>query len=409
MMKRHFVLTALLFVISISGCTSEVDATRLPLAASPDLTSTAVYLPVVTRQATPPSIPTEIAQIELPFQPGDILSNPQTEDMYVLGGTQVAVLSGTELTSLIPLPGTKADQIILDSLSNMIYVTHDCEGQGCITIIKDGIIEATLKTSLTQLMDMAIDPDSHLLYVIGVQNDGASDDAKLIKIDGTEILQVTDLGAMVPNKIAIDPVYDQIYVGGLKLDVESEFVTVGSLVVIDEQEAFAELELGQAIVDIAINPHTGDTYVLQIPDYDGDKRLEDFTLVRDGKTITDTQVEDTNTADYLGIHPLTNDIYVVSLASQTITVLRNVNDRLDVLGEALTGSGAAKMTADPHTGNVYFANFNDNTVSVLNGLQNIATLNVGWYPYGLGVNPQSGWVYVSNTNERTVTILGYDE
>ena len=57
----------------------------------------------------------------------------------------------------------------------------------------------------------------------------------------------------------------------------------------------------------------------------------------------------------------------------------------------------------------YIANFNDDTVSVLNGNQAISTLEVGWYPYGIAVDSRNGWVYVSNTNERTVSVLGYDD
>jgi YVTN family beta-propeller protein len=73
------------------------------------------------------------------------------------------------------------------------------------------------------------------------------------------------------------------------------------------------------------------------------------------------------------------------------------------------GRSVRKMTIDPLTGNVYVADFRTNTVTLIRNTEVITTFDVGWYPYGIGVNPANGWVYVSNSNDDTVTILGYQE
>ena len=61
------------------------------------------------------------------------------------------------------------------------------------------------------------------------------------------------------------------------------------------------------------------------------------------------------------------------------------------------------------SGYVYVADFRTNTVTVIRDTKVITTFDVGWYPYGIGVNPANGWVYVSNSNDSTATILGYRE
>ena len=403
-MKRLLILFVFLVM---SSCTTKGDNVQSLVAESS--TSTAVFLPIVTRSPEPLSIPTAITKIDLPLQPGEILTNPQTGEIYILaGGTHIAVISGTELTTLIPLPGTNAKTFVTDN-DNKVFVAHDCEGQGCITIIQNNKIASSLKTSLDQIEDIAINPDTHLLYAVGMQKNGDAYSARLVSTNGTEILETIDLGNIAPNKVVVDLVYDHIYVGGLKLDTENSYSMLGTLITIYDHKISAELILGQAIVDIVANSETGDTYVLQIPDYEGNKKLEDITLLRNGAIITEVQTTHTSPADYLKINPITGDIFIVNLGSQTVATLRNIDERLESSGQVLVGSGAAKMTVDTHTGNIYFANFNDDTVSVFNGFQSIATVDVGWYPYGIGVNTQNGWVYVSNTNERTVTVLGYDE
>jgi YVTN family beta-propeller protein len=65
------------------------------------------------------------------------------------------------------------------------------------------------------------------------------------------------------------------------------------------------------------------------------------------------------------------------------------------------------MAIDPPSGNVYVANYDAGNVTVINGTQVLATLTVGWYPYGIGVNPTNGWVDGSNINDGTVSALSY--
>ena len=56
---------------------------------------------------------------------------------------------------------------------------------------------------------------------------------------------------------------------------------------------------------------------------------------------------------------------------------------------------------------IYVANFNDNTVSVINGATNavIDTIPVGINPAGVDVNPLTNRIYVGNLNSDDVSVI----
>ena len=59
---------------------------------------------------------------------------------------------------------------------------------------------------------------------------------------------------------------------------------------------------------------------------------------------------------------------------------------------------------------IYVANFNDNTVSVIDGATNvvIATIPVGINPAGVDVNPLTDRIYVANRLSDTVSVIDGD-
>ena len=55
----------------------------------------------------------------------------------------------------------------------------------------------------------------------------------------------------------------------------------------------------------------------------------------------------------------------------------------------------------------YVANYDDNTVSVIDGKTNsvITTIHVGKSPYGVSVNPSTNMIYVANNADNTVSVI----
>ena len=410
LLRKWWLIIAFCFWgISCSGCNQETVSSQG--VSTTGIYPTSTFLPTVMK---PVDVPSQIMTINLPLKPTDILINAQTGVIYILvGGTHVAIFNEAGQYDLIPLGGTKADKMALDDFNNIIYVAHDYQGQESITIIQGDKILSRLNIPLNQIKGLTVHPETHELYIIGITDTGENKPhAEMIVTNEFEILKVIDLGEKIPERIAIDPIFKHVYIGGLRLsdNHDSSFTTIGTLTIVSKTGEVQQLELGQAIVDIGIDQNTGNTYVLQIPSYENEIRQDDLTLIRDNDIIASIQVADGNiTAKQLRIHPTTSEVYIINPASEQVSIVRNTNDQLEVVGNIHVGSGAEKLAIDPITQNVYIANFNDDTVSVLNGNQAISTLEVGWYPYGIAVDSRNGWVYVSNTNERTVSVLGYDD
>jgi YVTN family beta-propeller protein len=407
--RNGWYLTALfcLFGLLAAGYSQGIASTHA-LSVTP-VNTINTFLPIVIN---PPIAPSLIATIALPLHPHGIVINPETGKVYIRAGyTHVAILTGTDLIELLQLEGANADQMALDVSDNILYVVHAVQGQKSITVIQDDQIVTRLDIPLDQIRDLAIHPDTHELNITGyITTPEEGFRAKLVVMNKSEILNVVDLGKMVPNRIVIDPIFEQIYIGGYRIAEDGSLTTIGTFIIMEEGSQLEQLDLGQSVEDIAIDPNTGNTYATYIPAYANGTADGDLSLFRDGNLITTIQVAQGHTvADSLRIHPITSNLYALDPANWQVSVISNTNDQLEVIGTAPVGSGAVHIALDPMTGNGYVANFNDDTVSVLHGPQTIATINVGWYPFGLAVNPRNGWVYVSNTNDGTVSVLGYDE
>jgi YVTN family beta-propeller protein len=62
------------------------------------------------------------------------------------------------------------------------------------------------------------------------------------------------------------------------------------------------------------------------------------------------------------------------------------------------------VTVDPHTGEIYVANYNDGSVTRL-GSDAPVTIAVGKHPQAIAVDPEKKLVYVANTQESTVSVI----
>ncbi len=71
------------------------------------------------------------------------------------------------------------------------------------------------------------------------------------------------------------------------------------------------------------------------------------------------------------------------------------------------GDGGGGVAVNPTTGNAFFTNALDNTVSVISGSTNtvIATIPTGVNPFGLAVDPATGRVYVGDRDSNDVFVF----
>jgi DNA-binding beta-propeller fold protein YncE len=278
----------------------------------------------------------------------------------------------------------------IDEERGWLYVTNEISDT--VHLIQETEIIATLPIG-KRPRDVTVNPVTGLAYVIS-ESPGSKPgnySNQLTVLSGPNIMDTVqfgqDLGAL---QVVIDPVREDIYVR----------MSQGHLITLHDHEEVARLELEYGITKIDVHPQTGDVYVI------GGQRLYKFS---DRQQVLQTRLVHGNTSlRNMRVHPITGDIYIVQSSEDSgVLVVREFDDHFGVIGRVDTGAATFKMTVDPFTQNVYTASFHHNTVSAIHGTELLATYEVGWYPYGIGVNPANGWVYVSNTNEDTVTILGF--
>lgn len=100
-------------------------------------------------------------------------------------------------------------------------------------------------------------------------------------------------------------------------------------------------------------------------------------------------------------------VYVSCFLGDSVTVIEN-DDQTTVID---VGNGPIGLAVTPDGGDVYVANNNDDSVSIIDTLTNtvIDTLTVGSAPWGVAVGADGKYVYVTNSDADTVTVIQTDD
>ena len=199
-------------------------------------------------------------------------------------------------------------------------------------------------------------------------------------VKGPDLIGTIPLGHVIPTAMAVDG-KGLVYVGDAG----------GDIIVLDGLEEVARYKTGEPVETLDVNPLTGDVYALNY-----EHKLYRFNA---GEQTGVLDLE-THIIFNLKVNPRTGDVYVL-VDLHDLAIVRD----MEVIARLPLNRSPRKMAADPVTGNIYIADFSDNSVAVIRGTEVITTYQVGWYPYGLGVDPRNGRLYVSNTNEGTVSIF----
>jgi YVTN family beta-propeller protein len=105
----------------------------------------------------------------------------------------------------------------------------------------------------------------------------------------------------------------------------------------------------------------------------------------------------------VAVHAKTARVYVANCVDDTVTVIDGVQQK--VLATVRVGSHPQAIAVDQQTGRAFVANTHGNSVSVIDGATNrvMATLPAGANPYAIAVDPGSSTVYVANLGEPAFT------
>lgn len=376
-----------------------------------------LYLPTIL---STPKAPELLETIPLNQNPKQVLVNAKLNKVYVLGGNYVLVLQGTELVDRIALGGFDTRQMVLDEERDIIYVPHDLSDseEKVITVIHNGEVEVQIPLPDVKVIDMAIHPETHDLYLSGMTRDGYDYVySELIVIRDNEIVSRLNIDRNVPDHLVIDSVNDYIYVAGTAAHPEIEFEIIGVIKVVQENEVIDTLTIGQGVLDMALDENTGDVLVINGANYNNEEgfpgtRLEDAAILDKGEIVHTQNVGGQGNVVHFHIvpHPLIPGFFYIDAGDKILAGQRS-EEQLEVIAEIEVGRPGQNppYAFDPNTGNFYRANYQDDSVSVIQGTENIATIPVGYHPMGIAVNPNDGWVYVANNDGASVSVLAYPE
>lgn len=342
-----------------------------------------------------PHIPEVIATVALlphTGNPGAVATNTHTGYTYVLNGFQhIAVFQETQLLALLPI-GNQGTPYYLatDETQDWLYVVNTREDS--VTVIQGTEVITTVAVAGRNIKGVAVTSRGWAYIISGYRKDAPHYTSNTIEgnvtiISGTQVMGTVPLGRTIPTQVVADPLHNDVYVGGMNEEV----------VVIEDLQIATRIPITADVKVMDVNPQTGDIYILDVHGY--------LHQIQQRQIVATLGVaEEYSVAQNMQVHPTTGDVYLVNTGGEAL-VARD----MQIVAQIPLESGAFRMDIDPLTGNVYVANYRKDDVSVIYDTEVITTIQVGWYPYGIGVNPTNGWVYVSNTNDSTVTILGYPD
>jgi YVTN family beta-propeller protein len=334
--------------------------------------------------------------------PNAIAVDEVTNKIYVanFGSSNITVIDGANGNAATTLPtasGTTNSAVAVNPVTNQVYVATQGTTPGTVTVINGAIggVAATVSTTLTVGQNpraVAVNPVSNTIYVA---NQGiATANSTVSVIDGSTNLTGTVGVGNFPYAVAVNPVTNKIYV----VNNSSNSVTV-----IDPTNLSAptSVNVGTSPVALAVNPQTNLIYVAN----EGGKSVS--VINGANNTVGATPITVGTYPDAIAVNPVTNKIYVANLVDGTATIIDGTGATQPVtLGLAPNPAAVAVNTL---TNQAYFVVGgnppNTGYLIVLDGANNPTVVDVGVNPIAVGVNQVTNKIYVANFNDGTVTMV----
>ena len=317
-----------------------------------------------------PREPKVLATIDTSGMQGEgiIQASPRTGYVYVGCSGQTAIIKGTKIMSVLSTGIARCDAMAADKTDGWVYALSTYSDT--VTVIRETQVITALETIGHGPMAMTVAPNGWVYVVSGYRRTtGPGEDpveGNIMAISGTRVIGNLTLGRALLTHIVADPITDYIYVSGILKNEEDIIVLQG----LKEIERHAIV--GGMIYAMDIDPRTGEVYVLS---------ADGLTRFKEGHPVDSLHLEYPYQA--IRVQPKTGDVYL-SAGSHGSGQVLVVHD-MKLLAKVAVGGQAIHMEADPVTGNVFVVNSEDNTVTVIQGTEAIATIPVGSRPSNVGV------------------------
>jgi len=323
-----------------------------------------------------------------------------------------AATTGTYRTEGSVTVGWKPVAVAVDSSTHTAYVAN--ENDGTVSVLSSSYAPATIGVGKFPV-SVAVDPSTHTAYVVG--NDGTGNWGFLQVINEATNTVTATIRDNIATAVAVDPSTHTAYVANGWDDTVSVINKINGA-----YQVTATVNVGSSADAVAVDPSTDTVYVAH--------KYASFVTVINGATNTITffithgpSGGGVSGPDAMAVDPSTDNVYVANWGGGVSvingTACAAADPRAAACGDTATigvGSGPDGVAVDPSTGNVYVANYFDNTVSVIDEATNAVTttIGVGTWPEAVGVDPSTHIAYVvnsgggANTADGSVSMITYN-
>ncbi|MGO8960934.1 MAG: YncE family protein [Streptosporangiaceae bacterium] len=378
------------------------------------------------------------------YTPNSITAFISYNSVSVLNGiTCNAVITAgcTRFPATVPVGGNPAEPAV-DDATHTVYVSNSADGT--VSVVNSAACNATVTAGcLTSVVAtvpvgsnplyLAVDQATDTVYVPNANDNtvsvinGKTCNATVTSGCGQTSPVIAVPGG--PGVIAVNELTDSVYVGtGAGTVAVINGAACNSAVTTGCSQTPATVTTGDwNIGDIAVNPQTNTIYTANnAPSPADDVSVIDGVTCNGTNTSGCSQIPPTATgvlgSGSVAVDQHTNTVY--DTATTTVAMINGSTcDATVTTGcsqtppEFTAGNFPYVVRVDQRTNMVYVANFVDNSVSIVDGLNCNATntagcgrsfpvVPVGGFPSGLAVSEAAGTVYVPNYFDNNVSVFG---
>lgn len=329
------------------------------------------------------------------------------ERTYFLGERSVFVVDGTAPSIKVPMPdlrtkrGWNLSDIATDPQTGLVYVSD--KNGNAIQVISGTNIITTITGIFETPLQIVAEEDSGEMYVFYVSHQNERSELHAMVISGTEIIADLALLPQMISAVRYNPVDGKIYVATNTFAPDP--VLDNALTIIDNRQVITTIQSlskpYSTIVDITINPNSGELYVLltnKLLYWDGDTEWRSINLFELGY----------RTLDCLTVDPQRGWAYVCSWMGRPSYAL--VIDKDELLAEIPIAHWPEVTAFDTKHDYLYIAHYDPTNVSIIRGTELITTLNIiGFGTSEIVVDEERGYFYTMNADDGTISVFGFQE
>jgi len=270
--------------------------------------------------------------------------------------------------------------VVVNPKTNKIYAANT--NSGTVTVVQGATHTAAEIKVGDAPAAITINPVTNRVYV-------ANAGGNVSVLDGTtdQVLATVDAGAL-PYVVAANNTANKIYVS----KTFSNTITLMNGVTNQVRILDVNVQADAIVVDQQKNK----SYLVSYQD-------NNVTII-DGVSDSAKKVQAGNHIWGMTINPKTHKIYWGGTGG---TDLRVFDTESEAVRRVTVGAIPCAIAVDELANRVYVANYESNSVSVLNGRDDtvLATMVVGKHPQAIAADPVAKKVYVANTGSNSITVI----